>query len=57
VVSGGGCKLSLTGHSAFTALAESAIHIVHVVVRGEGLDARAIAPDARVIDSFTLSHS
>ncbi|HEX2565204.1 MAG TPA: metallophosphoesterase [Acidimicrobiales bacterium] len=56
VVSGGGCKLTLTGRSAFTAVAESALHFVHVVVRGERLDARAIAPNGRVIDRFTLRH-
>jgi 3',5'-cyclic AMP phosphodiesterase CpdA len=56
VVSGGGCKLTLTGRSAFTAAAESALHFVHVVVRGERLDARAIVPDGRVIDRFTLQH-
>jgi len=56
VVSGGGCKLTLTGCSAFTAVAESALHFVHGVVRGERLDARAIAPDGRVIDRFTLRH-
>jgi 3',5'-cyclic AMP phosphodiesterase CpdA len=56
VVSGGGCKLTLTGRGAFTAVAESALHFVHVVVRGQRLDARAIAPDGRVIDRFTLRH-
>jgi 3',5'-cyclic AMP phosphodiesterase CpdA len=56
VVSGGGCKLTLTGRSAFTAVAESALHFVHAVVRGERLDARVIAPDGRVIDRFTLRH-
>jgi 3',5'-cyclic AMP phosphodiesterase CpdA len=54
VVSGGGCKLTLTGRSAFTAVAESVLHFVHVVVRGDGLEARAIAPDGRVIDRFTV---
>jgi 3',5'-cyclic AMP phosphodiesterase CpdA len=54
VVSGGGCKLTLTGRSAFTAAAESVLHFVHVVVRGDGLEARAIAPDGRVIDRFSL---
>jgi hypothetical protein len=29
---------------------------VHVVVRDERLDARAIAPDGRVVDLFTLRH-
>jgi hypothetical protein len=48
--------LTLTGRSAFTAVAESALHFVHVVVRGERLDARAIVPDGRVIDRFTLEH-
>jgi Calcineurin-like phosphoesterase len=56
VVSGGGCKLTLTGRSPFTAVAESALHFVHVVVRGDRLDARAIAPDGRVVDRFTLGH-
>jgi 3',5'-cyclic AMP phosphodiesterase CpdA len=54
VVSGGGCKLTLTGRSAFTAVAESVLHFVHVVVRGDTLDARAVAPDGRVVDRFTL---
>ena len=54
VVSGGGCKLTLTGRSAFTAAAESVLHFVHVVVRSDSLEAHAIAPDGRVIDRFTL---
>jgi 3',5'-cyclic AMP phosphodiesterase CpdA len=56
VVSGVGCKLTLTGRSAFTAVAEWVLHFVHVVVAGEGLEALAIAPDGRVIDRFTLEH-
>jgi len=56
VVSGGGCKLTLTGRSPFTAVAESVLHFVHVVVRGDTLEARALAPDGRVVDRFTLRH-
>jgi Calcineurin-like phosphoesterase len=54
VVSGGGCKLTLTGRSSFTAVAESVLHFVHVLVRGDALEARAIAPDGRVVDRFNL---
>jgi 3',5'-cyclic AMP phosphodiesterase CpdA len=54
VVSGGGCKLTPAGRSTFTAVAESILHFVHVVVRGDSLEARAIAPDGDVIDRFTL---
>ena len=54
VVSGGGCKLTLTGRSAFTAMAESVLHFVHVAVRGDTFEARAIAPGGRVVDRFTL---
>ena len=54
VVSGGGCKLTPTGRSAFTAAAESVLHFVHVVVGRDTLEGRAIAPDGRVIDRFTL---
>src|SRR5919106_341585 len=54
VVSGGGCKLTLTGRSAFTAVAESVLHFVHVAVRGDTFEARAIAPGGRVVDRFTL---
>jgi 3',5'-cyclic AMP phosphodiesterase CpdA len=54
VVTGGGCKLTLTGRSDFTAVAESVLHFVHVVVRGDTLGARAIAPGGRVVDHFTL---
>ncbi|MGH9214918.1 MAG: metallophosphoesterase family protein [Acidimicrobiales bacterium] len=54
VVSGGGCKLTLTGRSSFTAAAESVLHFVHVLVRGDALEARAIAPDGRVVDRFNL---
>jgi len=54
VVSGGGCKLTLTGRSAFTAVAESVLHFVHVAVRGDTLEARSIAPGGRMVDRFTL---
>jgi propanediol dehydratase large subunit len=56
VVSGGGCKLTLVGRSDFTAVAESVLHFVHVRIDGDRLDARAIAPDGRVVDAFTLRH-
>ena len=38
----------------FTAVAGSVLHFVHVVVRGDSLEARAIAPDGDVIDRFSL---
>jgi hypothetical protein len=32
------------------------LHFVHVRIDGDRLDARAIAPDGRVVDAFTLRH-
>lgn len=55
VVSGGGCKLTSTGSSDFTAYSESVLQFMDLAIDGDRLDARCIGRDGRVIDEFTLS--
>jgi hypothetical protein len=54
VVSGGGCKTTRVGSSTFTAVADSTLNFLHVVVRGDRLTAAAIRPDGDLVDRFEL---
>ena len=54
VVSGGGCKTTSVGHSAFTATAESTLEFLHVDIHGDRLRGRAVRPDGSLADDFEL---
>ena len=54
VVSGGGSKLTPVRPSGITAAAASVLQYLHVDVVGDRLVARAVRPDGRVVDGFTL---
>ncbi len=55
VVSGGGCKLTPTGTSDFTAYSESVLQFMDLDIEGDRLDARCIGRGGRVIDRFSLT--
>ena len=55
VVSGGGCKLTGTGTSDFTAYAESVLQFMDLDITSNRLHARCIGRDGRVTDEFDLS--
>jgi Calcineurin-like phosphoesterase len=54
VVSGGGCKTTKVGRSAFTAVAERTLQFLHVDVVGDRLTVRCVRPDGSLADQFTL---
>jgi len=54
VVSGGGCKTTRVGRSAFTAVAERTLHFLHVDVVDDRLTGTCIREDGSVADRFTL---
>jgi hypothetical protein len=54
VVSGGGCKTTSVGRSAFTAVSERTLQFLHVDVVDDRLDATCVRPDGSVADRFTL---
>ena len=54
VVSGGGCKTTRVGRSAFTAVAERTLHFLHVDVVDDRLTGTCIREDGTVADRFTL---
>jgi 3',5'-cyclic AMP phosphodiesterase CpdA len=54
VVSGGGAKLTPVDPSPITAVASSVLQHLHVDVRGDRLIARALSPNGRLVDAFTL---
>ena len=54
VVSGGGCKRTPVGRSAFTAVSHSILQFMLVQVRGDRLTATCIQPDGGVVDQFEL---
>jgi hypothetical protein len=54
VVSGGGCKTTPVGRSAFTAVAERTLQFLHVEVVDDRLAATCVREDGSVADRFTL---
>ena len=54
VVSGGGCKTTKVGRSAFTAVAERTLQFLHVDVVGDRLTVRCVRPDGSLADQFVL---
>jgi hypothetical protein len=54
VVSGGGCKTTRVGRSAFTAVAERTLHFLHVDVVDDRLTGTCVRDDGTVADRFTL---
>jgi hypothetical protein len=54
VVSGGGCKTTRVGRSAFTAVAERALQFLHVEVVDDRLVGTCVRVDGSVADRFTL---
>ena len=54
VVSGGGCKTTPVGRSAFTAVAERTLQFLHSEVVDDRLTATCIRADGSVADRFTL---
>jgi hypothetical protein len=54
VVSGGGCKTTRVGRSAFTAVAERTLQFLHVQVMDDRLAARCVRSDGSVADRFVL---
>jgi hypothetical protein len=54
VVSGGGCKTTRVGHSAFTAVAERTLQFLHLEVVDDRLTATCVREDGSVADRFTL---
>ena len=54
MVSGGGCKTTGVGRSAFTAVAESTLQFLHIEVFGDRLVGKAVRPDGSRVDTFEL---
>src|SRR5262245_14769691 len=54
VVSGGGCKTTPVGRSAFTAVAERTLQFLHVQVVDDRLTATCVRSDGSVADQFVL---
>jgi len=54
VVSGGGCKTTPTGRSAFTAVATSVLQFLVVDIDGDRLTGSCISVDGHVVDRFRL---
>jgi calcineurin-like phosphoesterase family protein len=54
VVSGGGCKTTSVGHSAFTATAASILQFLMIDIDGDRLEGRCIRVDGHVADRFVL---
>jgi Calcineurin-like phosphoesterase len=54
VVSGGGCKTTKVGHSAFTAVSRRILQFLHVDIDDDRLVARCIQPEGQVADRFEL---
>ena len=54
VISGGGSKLREVGREDFTAVSESILHFVDLLVYEDRLEGRAIDHDGGLIDSFTV---
>jgi hypothetical protein len=54
VVSGGGCKTTKVGRSAFTAVAERTLQFLHVEVVDDRLTGTCVRPNGSVADRFTL---
>jgi 3',5'-cyclic AMP phosphodiesterase CpdA len=54
VVSGGGCKTTRVGRSAFTAVAERTLQFLHVQVVDDRLAAMCVRSDGSVADRFVL---
>ena len=54
VVSGGGCKTTRVGRSAFTAYSERTLQFLTIDVEGDRLEATCIRPDGTVADRFEL---
>lgn len=54
VVSGGGCKTTSVGSSAFTAVAASILQFLVIDIDGDRLVGHCIEADGRVADRFTL---
>jgi hypothetical protein len=54
VVSGGGCKTTRVGRSAFTAVSERTLQFLHVEVMDDRLTATCVRADGTVADRFML---
>jgi hypothetical protein len=54
IVSGGGSKLRLVGRQDFTAVSESILHYVDLLVYQDRLEGRTIDHDGNLVDSFTI---
>ena len=54
VVSGGGCKTTRVGRSAFTAVAERTLQFLHIEVVDDRMTATCVRADGSVADRFTL---
>ena len=54
IVSGGGSKLREVGSEDFTAVSESILHYVDLLVYEDRLEGRAIDHDGGLVDSFTV---
>lgn len=54
VVSGGGCKTTPVGRSAFTAVSERTLQFLHVDIADDRLTATCVRPDGSAADRFTL---
>jgi 3',5'-cyclic AMP phosphodiesterase CpdA len=54
IVSGGGSKLREAGSESFTAVSESILHYVDLLVYENKLEGRAINHDGGLVDSFTI---
>jgi 3',5'-cyclic AMP phosphodiesterase CpdA len=54
VVSGGGCKTTKVGHSAFTVTSQRILQFLHVDIDGDRLVATCIQPEGQVADRFEL---
>jgi 3',5'-cyclic AMP phosphodiesterase CpdA len=54
IVSGGGAKLRPVDGSSFTAKSASLLHYVDLLVYEDRIEGRAITPDGKAIDEFTV---
>ncbi len=54
VVSGGGCKTTSVGYSAFTAMAASILQFLVIDIEGDRLEGRCVRVDGRIVDQFVL---
>jgi 3',5'-cyclic AMP phosphodiesterase CpdA len=54
-VSGGGCKLSKAGTSAFTAFSSSILQFLHCRIRGDQMEVRCIRDTGEVADRVVIT--